>query len=141
MFGTMLELVVYVLVGIVVMLAGYFLIDFIVPCDFPKELKDGNKAVGWVSAGIYIGLGTIIHFAIKTLTIANKAPELINGVLDTVVYSVAGIVFFIAAYFLIDIVNKKYNFNVELEARNEAIGITVFGIFIGIALIVGGVIA
>lgn len=141
MFGVFLELVVYVILGVVIMLAGYMIIDLIVPCDFPKELKEGNKSIGWVSAGIYIGLGLIINSAVKTLTIAKEAPALLKGVTDTAFYSAAGVIFFAVAYFLIDLVNKKYNFNKELEAGNEAIGITVFGIFIGIALIVAGVVA
>ena len=43
-------------------------------------------------------------------------------------------------YFLVDIINRKFNFNEALKAKNEAAGIMVFGIFIGVAFIVSGVI-
>ena len=44
------------------------------------------------------------------------------------------------AYFIVDLVNRKFNFNVALKEKNEAAGIMVFGIFMGIAFIVSGVI-
>ncbi len=140
MVTTILELVVYVIVGLVVMMAGYALVDLVVPADFPKEIKEGNKAIGWVSAGIYVGLGVIIRAAIVSFTMMEKEIDLFTGVIDTLVYAVVGIVFFIIGYFLVDIVNKKFNFNVELENKNEAAGIMVFGIFVGVALIISGVI-
>ena len=47
---------------------------------------------------------------------------------------------FVFAYFVVDLVNKKFNFNEALKEKNEAAGIMIFGIFIGIAFIVSGVI-
>ena len=41
---------------------------------------------------------------------------------------------------MVDIINKKFNFNKALKEKNEAAGIMVFGIFVGIAFIVSGVI-
>lgn len=138
--NTMLDLTVYAVVGIVIMMLGYLLIDLVIPCDFPKEIKEGNKSVGWVSAGIYIGLGLIIKASVESLDRMETAFKLWYGVIDTAFYAVAGIVFFLLGYFVIDLVNRRYNFNQELKAKNEAIGIMIFGIFIGIALIISGVI-
>ena len=59
-----LEIFVYLMIGLVAMMIGYLIIDLIIPADFPKEIQEGNKAVGWVSAGIYAGLGFIIRSAI-----------------------------------------------------------------------------
>ena len=56
------------------------------------------------------------------------------------VFSVIGIFAFVIAYFLVDLVNRKFNFNEALKEKNEAAGIMVFGIFVGIAFIVSGVI-
>ncbi|SKB48363.1 putative membrane protein [Lachnospiraceae bacterium] len=140
MLSTILELVVYVIVGLVIMIAGYALIDLILPADFPKEITEGNKAIGWVSAGIYIGLGLVIRSSVSTITMAEKELALITGVVDTLIYAVLGIVFFMVAYFLVDLVNRRFNFNVEIAKKNEAAGIMVFGIFVGIALIISGVI-
>lgn len=139
MLTVVIETVVYLCIGLIMMMLGYFIIDLIIPVDFPQEIREGNKAVGWVSAGIYAGLGFVIRSAIITTDIG-EATELLQGVIDTAVFAAIGIVAFIVAYFIIDILNKKFNFNVALKEKNEAAGIMVFGIFLGIAFIVSGVI-
>ena len=139
MLTVVIETVVYLCIGLIMMMLGYFIIDLIIPVDFPQEIREGNKAVGWVSAGIYAGLGFVIRSAIITTDIG-EATELLQGVIDTAVFAAIGIVAFIVAYFIIDILNKKFNFNVALKEKNEAAGILVFGIFLGIAFIVSGVI-
>ncbi len=139
MLTVALETVVYLGVGLVMMMLGYFIIDLVIPVDFPQEIREGNKAVGWVSAGIYASLGFVIRSAIISNTVG-EAVELLQGVLDTVTFAGIGIVAFIIAYFLVDLVNRKFNFNVALKEKNEAAGIMIFGIFLGIAFIVSGVI-
>lgn len=134
-----IETVVYLGIGLVMMMLGYLIIDLLIPVDFPQEINDGNKAVGWVSAGIYAGLGFVIRSAIISNTIS-EATELLQGVIDTAIFGAIGVVALVLGYFIIDIVNKKFNFNVALKEKNEAAGIMVFGIFLGIAFIVSGVI-
>ena len=134
-----IETLVYLVIGLIMMMVGYFLIDLAIPVDFPQEIREGNKAVGWVSAGIYAGLGFVIRSAILSTEIS-QAVDLLQGTIETVVFSAIGIVAFVIAYFVVDIVNKKLNFNVALKEKNEAAGIMVFGIFVGIAFIVSGVI-
>ena len=134
-----LETLVYLVVGLVAMMLGYLIIDLIIPADFPKEIQEGNKAVGWVSAGIYAGLGFIIRSAIISISQAEPA-ELLQGVISTCIYAAIGIAAFIIGYFAVDIVNRKFNFNVEIQNKNEAAGIMIFGIFMGVAFIVSGVI-
>lgn len=139
MITVAIDTIVYLCVGLILIMIGYFIIDLCIPVDFPKEINEGNKSVGWVSAGIYIALGYIIRSVIASNE-ASEAVELLKGVTDTAIYSVIGIVALIFAYFVVDIVNKKFNFNEALKEKNEAAGIMVFGIFIGIAFIVSGVI-
>ena len=139
MFTIALETVVYLCLGLVLMMLGYWVIDLCIPLDFPKEINEGNKAVGWVSAGIYAGLGYILRCAIAGGS-SLSAVGLVMEALDTAVFSVIGIISLIVAYFVVDIVNKKFNFNTALKEKNEAAGIMVFGIFIGIAFLVSGVI-
>ena len=139
MVTIVLETVVYFFIGLIMMMLGYWLIDLALPVDLPKEINEGNKAVGWVSAGIYGGLGFVIRSAIISDG-AGGATELLHGVLDTVSYAVIGIISFILAYFLVDIVNRKFDFGAALKEKNEAAGIMIFGIFLGIAFIVSGVI-
>lgn len=139
MLTIIMETGVYFCIGLIMMMLGYWLIDLAIPVDFPKEINEGNKAVGWVSAGIYAGLGLVIRSAIISGGVG-EAMELLAGVIDTVVYAIIGVVTFILAYFLVDIVNRKFNFGVALKEKNEAAGIMIFGIFVGIAFIVSGVI-
>lgn len=139
MLTVILESAVYLCVGLIIMMIGHWIIDLIIPVDFPQEINDGNKAVGWVSAGIYAGLGFVIRSAIISNTISEDV-SLLTGSIDTLVYATVGIVAFIIGYFVVDIVNKKFNFNKALKEKNEAAGIMVFGIFVGIAFIVSGVI-
>ena len=139
MLTIILETVVYLCIGLVMMMLGHWIIDLMIPVDFPQEIREGNKAVGWVSAGIYAGLGFVIRSAIISNEISEEM-SLLAGSIDTVVYAIVGIITFIIAYFAVDIVNRKFNFNIALKEKNEAAGIMVFGIFMGIAFIVSGVI-
>lgn len=139
MLTIILETVVYLCIGLIMMMLGHLIIDLIIPVDFPHEIREGNKAVGWVSAGIYAGLGFVIRSAIISNNISEEM-SLLAGSIDTVVYAIVGIITFIIAYFVVDIVNRKFNFNIALKEKNEAAGIMVFGIFMGIAFIVSGVI-
>ena len=100
-----IETLVYLCVGLVMMLLGYFIIDLLIPVDFPREINDGNKAVGWVSAGIYAALGFIIRSAVISNTIAEESG-LLQGTVETAVYALIGIVAMILGYFLVDISRK-----------------------------------
>lgn len=139
MLTVILETVVYLCIGLIMMMLGHWIIDLFIPVDFPQEIREGNKSIGWVSAGIYAGLGFVIRSAIISFS-AGEATELLQGTIDTVVYAIIGIIAFVIAYFIVDLVNRKFNFNVALKEKNEAAGIMVFGIFMGIAFIVSGVI-
>ena len=139
MLTIILETVVYLCIGLVMMMLGHWIIDLMIPVDFPQEIREGNKAVGWVSAGIYAGLGFVIRSAVISNAISEEM-SLLAGTIDTVVYAIVGIITFIIAYFAVDLVNRKFNFNIALKEKNEAAGIMVFGIFMGIAFIVSGVI-
>ena len=139
MLTVILESAVYLCVGLIIMMIGHSIIDLVIPVDFPQEINDGNKAVGWVSAGIYAGIGFVIRSAIISNTISEDV-SLLTGSIDTLVYATVGIVAFIIGYFVVDIINRKFNFNKALKEKNEAAGIMVFGIFVGIAFIVSGVI-
>ena len=135
-----LNIGIYSVLGIVLMLLGNFLIDLIVPCHFPTEIKRGNKAVGWLSAGSFIGIGIILRSAIMSAAAEAVEEKLITGIASTAIYFIIGIVFFMIGYVVVGLFNKKYNLNEEIGKGNMAAGTMVFGIFIGLALIISGVI-
>lgn len=130
----------YSVIGIVLMLIGNFLIDLIVPCHFPTEIKRGNKAVGFLSAGSFIGIGIILRAAIMSPAAEAAEETLLSGIASSVVYFVLGIAFFMLGYLTVNLFNRQYNLNEEIGKGNMAAGIMVFGIFVGLALVVSGVI-
>ncbi len=131
---------VYSALGIVLMLLGNFLIDLVVPCDFPEEIKKGNKAVGWLTAGSFAGIGMILRAAVMSPSAAVVEDSLLSGIISSTVYFAAGTLFFILGYIAVSKFHKKYNLNDEIGKGNEAAGIMVCGIFVGLAAIISGVI-
>lgn len=135
-----LNVAVYSVLGIVLMLVGNFLIDLIVPCHFPTEIKKGNIAVGWLSAGSFIGIGMILRTVIMSPA-AEVAETLLSGITSSVIYFIVGIVFFMLGYVTVQLFNKKYNLNDEIGKGNTAAGVMVFGIFVGLSLVISGAIS
>lgn len=136
-----MEVAIYSCLGIALMMFGNFLIDLIIPCSFPEEIKRGNKAVGFVSAGTNIGVGILLKAAIASPAAIEAAKEtLLSGLLGSILYFIVGILFFMLGYVIIRVFNKKYNLNEEVGCGNTAAGIMVAGIFIGLAIVISGVI-
>lgn len=135
-----LNVAIYSVLGIVLMLVGNFLIDLIVPCHFPTEIKKGNMAVGWLSAGSFVGIGMILRTVIMSPASA-AAETLLSGITSSIIYFVVGIAFFMLGYVTVQLFNKKYNLNDEIGKGNTAAGIMVFGIFVGLSLVISGAIS
>ena len=136
----LLEVAIYSALGIILMMLGNYLIDLVVPCHFPTEIKKGNTAVGWLSAGSFIGVGAILRSAIISPAGSGAEENLLQGIGSSVLYFAIGILFFVVGYLAIGVLNKKYNLNEEIGKGNTAAGIMVFGIFVGLALVISGVI-
>ena len=136
-----MEVAIYSCLGIALMMLGNFLIDLIIPCSFPEEIKRGNKAVGFVSAGTNIGVGMLLKAAISSPAAAAAKETLLTGLTGSVLYFAVGILFFMLGYLVIRFFNKQYNLNDEVGCGNTAAGIMVAGIFIGLATVISGVIA
>lgn len=136
-----LNVAIYSVLGIVLMLVGNFLIDLIVPCHFPTEIKKGNAAVGWLSAGSFVGIGMILRTVIMSPAAAAAEETLLTGLTSSILYFVVGILFFMLGYVVVLLFNKKYNLNDEIGNGNTAAGIMVFGIFVGLALVISGAIS
>ena len=135
-----MNVAIYSVLGIVLMMLGNFLIDLIVPCHFPTEIKKGNTAVGWLSAGSFIGIGIILRSAIMSPAVEVIEETLLEGIVGSILYFVVGVVFFMIGYLVVSLFNKKYNLNEEIGNGNTAAGILVFGIFVGLATVISGVI-
>ena len=63
-----------------------------------------------------------------------------SGILNSALYFVLGIAFFMIGYVVVNLWNRRFNLNEEIGKGNTAAGVMVFGIFIGLALVISGVI-
>lgn len=140
MLYDILNVVIYSVLGVVLMMIGSFLVDAAIPCDFPDEIKKGNEAVGYIMAGASIAIGIIVKSAVMDPTVEAVTSELVAGVVGTVVYSAIGIVLCILGYLIMLLFNRKYNLNDEIGKGNKAAGIMIMGLFIGLGIIISGVI-
>lgn len=132
--------VLYSGIGIILMMFGTFLVDLIIPCEFPTEIKKGNVAVGYITAGSSIGVGVILKSAIMSPVGTQISQTLIEGIGSTILYSLIGIGFFILGYLVMKVANRKYDLNKEIGDGNPAAGLMVMGMFIGLAILMSGVI-
>lgn len=130
----------YSCIGIVLMTLGTFLVDLVIPCDFPAEIKKRNLAVGYIMAGASIAVGIILRAAVMSPSIYNTTQTFLDGIGSTVLYFFIGIIFCIIGYLFMKVFNKKYDLNKEIGEGNPAAGIMVMGMFIGLALLISGVI-
>jgi putative membrane protein len=61
----MLEAFLYGLLSIVLLIAGFFVVDWVIPCDFRKEIfEEKNTAVGALVGGLFIAIGIVIRSAV-----------------------------------------------------------------------------
>nr|WP_302600116.1 DUF350 domain-containing protein [uncultured Cellulosilyticum sp.] len=132
--------VIYSAVGLLLMIVGNFLIDLAIPCDFPEEIKKRNTAVGYIMAGASISIGLIVRSAVMSPGVEVIEQTLMGGVVSTVLYSALGIILCILGYLGLVVFNRKYDLNKEIGEGNGAAGLMVMGMFIGLALIISGVI-
>lgn len=128
----------YACFGIILMLTANTVIDFFVPGKFSEEIKRGNCAVAWLSAGSFIGIGEILRAVIMSPVVTTADTSLLHGIVASVVYAVLGIILFVTGYIFINIWHRKYKLSEEIMRGNTAAGILVFGIFVGLALVISG---
>lgn len=131
---------IYSCLGIILMMLGTFLVDLVIPCHFPTEIKKRNVSVGYLTAGVSIAVGIILKSAVMSPVVEAVEQSLIQGIGSTVLYFIIGIVFCILGYLILNIFNTKYDLNKEIGEGNPAAGIMVMGMFIGLALVISGVI-
>lgn len=132
--------IIYSCVGIILMLVGTFIVDLAIPCHFPTEIKKRNVAVGYITAGSSIAVGIILKSAVMSPIATQITQTLLEGIGSTVLYFVIGMVFCVVGYLFIKIFNNKYDLDKEIGDGNPAAGLMVMGMFIGLAILISGVI-
>ena len=101
--------VVYSCLGIILMISGTFIVDLIIPCHFPTEIKKRNTAVGYITAGSYIAVGMILKNVIISKVVYEAEQTLLEGIGSTLLYFVIGMAFCLLGYLVVKIFNKKYS--------------------------------
>lgn len=137
----LLNVSIYSIIGIILMQVAVWGVDLVIPCSFPEEIKKKNNAVGFLMAGVYIGIGLIMRSVIASPAAEAADTGLVAGLVGTLVYFFIGVIFCILGYLAMNLIHRKYNLNKEIGEGNQAAGIMVAGLFIGIAAIVSGVVA
>ena len=128
----------YAAFGILLMIVSNIVIDFFIPGDFAEEIRRGNRAVAWLSAGSFIGIGEILRAVILSPAYDALTTDFVQGVIASAVYAAVGILFFIIGFFVINAWHRKYALAAEIKRGNTAAGIFVFGIFVGLSLVISG---
>ena len=126
----------YAAFGILLMLVSNMVIDRFIPGNFAEEIRRGNRAVAWLSAGSFIGIGEILRAVILSPVYDAAPPDFLQGVLASVLYAAIGIVFFVFGFHIISAWHRKYALAEEIMRGNTAAGILVFGIFVGLSLVI-----
>lgn len=134
-----ISIVIYSFLGIILMMVGTFMIDLVIPCEFPIEIKKKNVAVGYITAGASIAVGIILKAAVMSPVTEVIEETLFQGVVSTVLYFLLGIVLCVFGYFITRLFNRKYDLNREIEEGNPAAGLMIMGMFIGLSIIISGV--
>lgn len=136
-----LNVAIYSVLGIILMIFGTFLIDLIIPCNFPEEIKKRNVAVGYIMAGASIAVGIILKSCVMSPTVVTQIEEkIVEGLVSSVVYFAVGMIFCMLGYVVINAFHRRYDLNNEIGEGNPAAGIMVCGLFIGLAIVISGVI-
>ena len=131
----------YAILGVIMMLLGNRIIDAFIPGDFPTEIKRGNRAVAWLCAGSYIGIGLLVRTAIvDPMGSSLVEHSLWRGLMTSVFYTFLGIIAFMISYRIVDTWHRPYSLYQEIMRGNVAAGIVVFGLFVGLALVISGAI-
>jgi len=105
----------YAAFGILLMIVSNIVIDFFIPGDFAEEIRRGNRAVAWLSAGSFIGIGEILRAVIISPDCEVLTADFVQGVITSVVYSAVGILFFIMGFFIINAWHRKYALAAEIQ--------------------------
>lgn len=133
-------ILIYLALGIGLMIIGSMLVDLIVPGYFPEEIKKGNNAIGLIMASISISVGIIFKASVASPVTESVELTLIQDIGIVGIYYILGILSLMAGYKITSFFNKKYNLDNEVLNGNTAAGLVVAGLFIGIAIIISGVI-
>lgn len=132
---------IYSFLGVVFMILGNMLVDLIIPSEFPKEIKNGNTAIGVIMASISISIALIFRSSVISFPQPeNVKLSLLEDLSVVAIYFLLGVFILIAGYVIISCFYRKLDLNAQILKGNVAAGLVIGGLFIGLATIISGVI-
>ena len=118
----------YFLIAIIVVLIGLVIFEWITTKykDW-DEIANGNQAVALSIAGKIVGICIILAFAIyHSVT-----------VWETLIWGGYGVVLQMIAYFLFELITRKFSVQDKIKQNNIAVGIISLAVSIGLAFVIG----
>jgi len=118
------NIAVSIVVIIVLQFLGMFIFSLLTPFNDLEQLKRGNVAVGLAMGGKFVATAIILGVAAFTNT----------SILHMVLWFAVGYVCLIITYWIFDWVTPGLKISEELEKGNNAIGILLCLVYIGISV-------
>ncbi|TCT24970.1 putative membrane protein [Melghiribacillus thermohalophilus] len=118
----------YFILSIIVIGAGLLIFEMVTTKykDW-EEIGDGNQAVALSIAGKVIGIGIILSFAIYHSA----------NLLEVIIWGGYGVVLQIIAYFVFELLTRKFSVEEKLREGNVAVGMVALAVSIALAFVVG----
>lgn len=119
---------IYFIIAIFVVLVGLVIFEFITTKykDW-DEIGNDNQAVALSIAGKIIGICIILSFAIyHSVT-----------VVETLIWGGYGVLLQIIAYYLFELLTRKYSVEEKIKQNNVSVGIISLAVSIGLAFVIG----
>ena len=108
----------YSAVGIVILVAGYFVFDALTPGHLRKMVMEGNPNAGALAASTIVALGMVMWFAIFFTGAGWR------GLDDAIVFGIVGIATQAAAFGMLEVFTPGPMRHAVMEARlHPAIGV------------------
>jgi len=95
-FESVLQVLAYTGVGLVVLIAGFIVLDLLTPGRLGHHIMEGNPGAGLLAATSLVSLGLILYFAIY-FTGAGW-----SGLDDAAIYGAVGVLTQAAGFFILD---------------------------------------
>ncbi len=105
------------------MLFGTFVVDLVIPREFPAEIKKGMWR--WEALWRVSPLESELSGQLLCPFRHSGSRILLTGIASTIYYYVVGLVFCVLGYLALNLINRKYDLNKEISGGNPAAGIIV----------------
>jgi uncharacterized membrane protein YjfL (UPF0719 family) len=130
MFELVLQVLAYTGVGLVVLAAGFYVLDLLTPGKLGHEVMEGNPGAALLSLTTLVSLGIVLWFAIF-FTGAGW-----DGLDDALVFGAVGVAAQAAGFFLLDLLTPGRLADTCFESTLHPAAWVTAGVQLAVALVV-----